>query len=324
MHTNNVKTKLGAGILLAALIFSTYSCKKGKVEHGIITFIKGHVTLEGSSKKKSKAMLGGHVATGDTLKTGNSGTATIQIGETAVIKVEPKTTLEFTKIIESDIITLTNRRGRVFSRIQKLGIGEDFNISTPTVTAGVRGTEFMSSFDGKQSRFIVREGKVALGRTPPPGQEITDEIFKNSDQLVEAGNVAVVKAIPLNMNADVAESEPLKIDIQEQSEVDELKVEKARFGTELIVNIEKITIEEIKIKKQEEIETIKVEEKKLERKILNIENSNRPKVILELRDGNTLKGTIVSQSETHLKLDDGSDVLNIEKKDIIRRSNVEN
>ena len=105
MNSQKIKvliTKLGAGIILTVLIFSTNSCKKGKAEHGIITFIKGHVTLEDSSKKQSKAMLGGHVATGDTLKTGGSGTAIIQIGETAVIKVEPKTTLEFTKIIESN------------------------------------------------------------------------------------------------------------------------------------------------------------------------------------------------------------------------------
>ena len=317
----NTKIAFITTIGLTALL--ALSCKKDKAENGIITFIKGYVTIEKADNAKEKALLGGQVLTGDVLRTGDRATATIQIGSTAVIKLEPKTTLEFTKIIESDNITLTNQRGSVFSRVEKLGIGEDFNISTPTVTAGVRGTEFISSFDGRKSKFIVREGKVALGKTPPKGQEITDDIFENSDQIVEAGKVAVIKAIPLNPDIKMTDSEPLKFEIADQTKVDKLKVKKARFGTDLIVNIEKITIEEIKIKKQEEIKKVQKEEKTLERKILNIENVNRPKVILELRDGNKLKGTIVSQSATHIKLDDGSDVLNIEKRDIIRRSNVE-
>lgn len=118
---------------------------------------------------------------GDLLKTGPGAYAEVLIDDGSVIKVEENTEIAFdelnagyeTKRIESTIFL---EFGRLIANIVRFTFpGSRFEIETPTMVAGVRGTEFIVETAGSEQTDVgVFEGEVSVAGFDEQG-DVADE-----------------------------------------------------------------------------------------------------------------------------------------------------
>lgn len=121
------------------------------------------------------AELGDPVMTGDVVETRDDGYAIIELTDRASVKLRENTKL----VIESlgDAVAVTLQTGSVFARVQRAAgalTGWVFEVRTPTVVAGVRGTEFFVGYgrtiEGKPDLWLcVNEGLVEVA-VPSTGE----------------------------------------------------------------------------------------------------------------------------------------------------------
>lgn len=140
----------------------------------VATFVVGDVTANRSGKilKVTKNFI---FLTGDEVIT-KKGTVDIQFGPGSIIRVANNTTIKIARIIEvnqKQNVNIGLTKGKVFSKVSpKTAPGSTFEVASPTITAGVRGTEFLVSEDtvgdAKDKNLdvpegvFVKEGEVAV------------------------------------------------------------------------------------------------------------------------------------------------------------------
>lgn len=153
---------------------------------------------------------GAHLVEGDSLRTGPEGFATLELPDGSHMRVPPDTELVLTTFRRTVLTGVVDRvfsllRGRVESEVSHATNKDDrFQIRSPSVVAGVRGTDFRVNYDGSRGSTAVEviEGAVgvdASSAAPTPGVPL-----QASTQLVKAafGNVterdgAVGTPVPL-------------------------------------------------------------------------------------------------------------------------------
>jgi len=147
---------------------------------------------------------------GDRVQTGHDGFATFELADGSHVVLPPDTTLDLATLRQTALTGATDRivdlrRGEVRSEVTHATKKDDrFQIRSPSVVAGVRGTQFRVSYDGSRGATAVevldgavgvdadstaqtghqgRSGKVAAARAaaPAPGTPLAA-----SGQLVEA------------------------------------------------------------------------------------------------------------------------------------------
>lgn len=166
---------------------------KGKESGGealaIATFVTGEVKYKRGNDTKNvnvKTIFNKN----DTVIT-NQGRVNIQVGPNAIIQLSPYSSISLAELYESgdrqNIEILVNS-GRIYSKIvRKLQKGSTYLLYTSTLTAGVRGTEFLFSQPGKNEKkhedsnvpagVFVNDGKVLVRAE---GDNLTDEQKKET------------------------------------------------------------------------------------------------------------------------------------------------
>ncbi|MCK5683112.1 FecR domain-containing protein [bacterium] len=159
-------------LLLSVNSFANEVSNIGDVSHiiGEAELKRGNIDLWTKIKKHEP------IKVNDMLRTGNSTKVTVKYADGAILKIKSNTQVEF------KLNGLRMRFGKTWYKIVKKGSG--FEVQTPTMLAGIRGTVFDVDVDytGK-SRLRVMEGTVAV-----TGQENTvfvkagtyTEVLKNS------------------------------------------------------------------------------------------------------------------------------------------------
>ena len=136
---------------------------------------------------------GSQLVEGDSLRTGLEGFVTLELPDGSHVRVPPETELSLT-ILRRTVLTGTTDRvfsllhGRVESEVTHATKKDDrFQIRSPSVVAGVRGTDFRVNYDGRGSTVVeVIDGAVgvdASSAAPIPGVPL-----RASAQLVAAGH----------------------------------------------------------------------------------------------------------------------------------------
>jgi len=317
-----MNTKITTAFLVAASLLLTGFCKEQKKKtpqiDGVITYLKGKVTVI-KQGKDIKATLGQRVQKDDQIKTAPRGNAIVQFANIGIIKVLSSSEISFSSLDKKGQISIHNHNGNVFSKIAKLRKGQKYRVTTPTAVAGVRGTEFLSRYRNGKSKFYVREGKIAVGPPVATNAMTTDTSVEPDltaskmvvqEQIIEAGRVGVI------------EPQVAGVKVRRQTQLEAVKIAKYGAGAEIIENVTEVSVKELEVKQVQITRTLVIAKAQTERKILNIENKHRAQVLLVLKDGSKLKGHIVEQNEKIIKLDDGDIILNIEKKDIVRRESL--
>jgi len=157
--------------LLLLFFIASFDCKKEEeatIElRGIINFFSGTVKLI-LDGKEDKASIGYIIKQGMTIKViGDKSFVDIYFDENA-IKLLGNTTVDIKKLASNvkDNTTKSDfflEKGKMFSRIKKkLTKGELYQVTTPTATAGVRGTDFLVSEEEGNANVACLSGMVSV------------------------------------------------------------------------------------------------------------------------------------------------------------------
>ncbi|MBC7467325.1 MAG: FecR domain-containing protein [Bdellovibrio sp.] len=156
-------------ILMFFLVFSFHFF--AQAGSGQFLIVKGEVKVKKADDQMQVAKVGLKVVPGDTIISGVDSRAKIVMSDRNVISISPSTTLKIEKYsTEKDKddknVELSLSEGKVRSDVKQEYDGEKtkYLIRTPTAVAGVRGTQFITSFDSKTNvtEVITLTGKVAF------------------------------------------------------------------------------------------------------------------------------------------------------------------
>jgi|GEM_PF-998341 len=175
--------------ILLILLFVAVSCSKKEEgtaptaepakpadePEAVVLFLIGDVQLEGK-----KVSLGDRISIGEVLITGVKATADIQIiGESqTVIRVKENTNFELKKFMEAGVMVhqASLNKGSALFTVNKQQKNEAFQVRTPTLVAGVRGTQFaIQSGDTGNSKIEVIDGSVAVKPRIEVAEALGDE-----------------------------------------------------------------------------------------------------------------------------------------------------
>jgi len=184
--------------LLAASIYAG-----GNKETKILNF-KGNIDyLEGNvSLNNTPAEFGSEVRTGDIIKTGSNSSCDIVFNKGNILHMESDTILQ----INWNKSTLNLKEGSIASVFNKLnkviGVNEQFQIITPTATAGIRGTSFYIKVEDEFNTYICTcNGSLILSGNGIDNFASTSKHHK-AYRFTKSGNKVQVKSAGLLYHDD--------------------------------------------------------------------------------------------------------------------------
>lgn len=162
---------------------------------GTMMVVKGEVTvISAKDKKESKAKVGTKVFEGDGIVTGADSRAKIVMADKNTINVTPDSKLIFERY-ENDPtsgkknVILNVMYGKMRADVKQKYNDDDskFRVKTPSAVAGVRGTDFLTSYNSqtKASQVVTFEGAVDVG-APGPGGQLLNPVRVNPGEFTQA------------------------------------------------------------------------------------------------------------------------------------------
>lgn len=143
----------------------------------VVEYIDGEVSVRGDGGLV-EADFGMELLPGDTIITGPSGLAIVRLNDRSQVKLRESTSLEIESVTNEAAVRLNS--GGVFARVarQAGGVGRvlaGFEVRTPSVVAGVRGTEFFVAYgrtieEEPDLWLCVNDGEVSV-LIPSTGHE---------------------------------------------------------------------------------------------------------------------------------------------------------
>lgn len=175
--------------------------------YGELKVVKGDVSIQsGRDSKLTKAAIGLRVFPSDTIKTGKDSRAKILMVDKNEINISPDSEIVLQKYVydpaagKKDVL-LNVLSGKVRSKVEQKYDGKTtrFQVKTPSAVAGVRGTDFLTSFDSgtKQSQVVTFHGHVEFGQQGAGGA-IQNPVMVNPGQMSTAA-VGTAPTVPVEM-----------------------------------------------------------------------------------------------------------------------------
>ncbi len=172
---------------------------------------EGLVGIKGPDGSSTKAKVGSILLPDSMIRTGADAKAKVQIGDRAVISIEPNSSVKVRDLFKDGTTGQENTRiefqaGKSMLNItKKLAAQDSFDVMTPSAVAGVRGTEFLvDTEDAEQSKIAVVSGSVVVRKRIAA----LDDAPKNSTQpaaIKEAlKELAQSQEIPVTSNQELA------------------------------------------------------------------------------------------------------------------------
>jgi hypothetical protein len=173
------KTMAAAVMTLAAalaLIFIYSNSFAVKQRVATLASIKGTVTIKSGTAQWAPATDRMEVKEGDQLRTEGGSSAIIKMDDGSMVKIGPLATMTVAALKSTgkdNKTSLDIASGKTWSRVRKLTGESDFNVTTPTAVAGVRGTYFSDEVEQTSASTIdVFDGSVAVSSVNNPDQSI--------------------------------------------------------------------------------------------------------------------------------------------------------
>jgi hypothetical protein len=114
-------------------------------------------------------VVGGTLVEGDRVQTGENGFATLELADGSHLVIPPGASLDLATLRQTALTGATDRvvdlhRGQVNTEVTKATRKDDrFQIRSPSVVAGVRGTSFRVNYDGDKGSTAVEVIEGAVG-----------------------------------------------------------------------------------------------------------------------------------------------------------------
>ena len=185
-----------SGMYLRTLIFSIALLALPSLLHannGTIKVLKGEVYIvSGKTNLKTKAKMGQKVFASDTVITSKDSRLKVIMVDGNEINVSPETRVKISKYEyenngKKKNVLLNVLKGKVRSKVKQKYDGDKnkFQVKTKTAVAGVRGTDFLASYNPQQnsSNVITFEGKVEFG-LPGANGSIINPVAVSAGQTV--------------------------------------------------------------------------------------------------------------------------------------------
>jgi hypothetical protein len=147
--------------------------------HGVLTVVKGTVTVKsGKNGSEKPAKAGMKVFPKDTIVTGDDSRAKIVMVDKNEINISPASQIvlenyEFDPAKGKKDVLIDVIYGKVRNKVEQKYDGETskFQVKTPSAVAGVRGTDFLTSYNKTtdSSKVVTFKGEVAYGLPGPNG-----------------------------------------------------------------------------------------------------------------------------------------------------------
>ena len=168
--------------LLIALLLVLLASVNLNAQEALIEYLEGEVWIHHQDERVS-AELGSQLAPGDLVSTGPRGLAVISLGDGARIKLRSSTQVEIEAVRSagSGSTSVGLRNGGIFARVARAaGAGGPFQVRTPTVVAGVRGTEFFVAYGRTVEErpdvwLCVNEGAVEVAVRDSGARTVVNE-----------------------------------------------------------------------------------------------------------------------------------------------------
>lgn len=174
-------------ILFLSFLFFVADCRKASTDPntGTVTFVVGTVYLL-HGDQKHPVRISQEVQDGDVLVTEKGSLVTVTFGENAsLIEIQSESEFEFDATKGNKLFT--QKKGGSWILSNKLQKGEGLTLTTPTTTAGVRGTKFFTSIHKDLTLVCHCEGQIEL-----ENKQGHSKVVNESDYLsVTRGNKTV-------------------------------------------------------------------------------------------------------------------------------------
>lgn len=135
---------------------------------GTVAFLQGDVNIRGAQGMLRSAERGSAVESGETVETGGTGRVQLRMTDGAYISLQPQTALRLDSYQtasgstpESGVMSLLRGGLRTITGLIGKSQRQNYRLTTPTATVGIRGTEFLATAD-EGTRVRVAGGIVAL------------------------------------------------------------------------------------------------------------------------------------------------------------------
>lgn len=221
-------------ILISGLsaVYCTDTRKNNDLQGAVITSFSGSVKISQINQTDKFYQLTadklytkeGIILSGQIVETGENSRVDLQFRDGVQFRVGPdsKILLKDSKILSGENFTrvlIEMKKGKVYTKVDRLSKDSSFEVSTPTSIAGVRGTDFLTKVEGNKTEVLVAGGSV----------EVQPE--NGSSALVEAGKKA--------------QASKDKVDVKVLTEEDKKEVEEMGTGIENIRDDARARMQEI-------------------------------------------------------------------------------
>ena len=183
----NFLRALGVGLLSVSIPLVA------KAADGVFMVVKGDIKVESAKDKKVvPAKVGLKVYPGDSILAGADSRAKIVMSDKNIFNVSPDSKFKieaYENSGEKKNVSLNLLYGKIRSTVNEKYEGENkFRIKTPTAVAGVRGTDFLTSFSQltNTSKVVTFGGKVEVGSGIGPNGVIMNPVMVTPGQFTVA------------------------------------------------------------------------------------------------------------------------------------------
>lgn len=159
---------------------------------GTFMVVKGKVRVE-NTKGSVVAKVGTKVQEGDTIITEKESRAKIAMEDRNIINVSPETTFKITKYSNSKTdknVQLNLIEGKIRNNVEEKYDNKNskFEVKTATAVAGVRGTQFITSFNKitKVTEVITLRGQVTFQSIATGDKPASDPVVVNKGEKSQA------------------------------------------------------------------------------------------------------------------------------------------
>ncbi|KPJ77006.1 MAG: hypothetical protein AMJ54_09570 [Deltaproteobacteria bacterium SG8_13] len=186
-------------IALCCLLLALPGFSLAQDAGGLLVAVKGRVWVQPPGAEEYRARAGEQLAAGTRIRTGADGQAEIELEDGSTLVVRDRSSIQLSGIRRQKErkTSLLIFFGRVWNKISRaVGKQARYEIHTPVLVAGVRGTRFEAGVgDDGSVRIVVQEGVVAV-----TGDRRGETLHRDQEIEADADGLSPLQATPEQVN----------------------------------------------------------------------------------------------------------------------------
>lgn len=194
-------------IFTISCLFVFCSSTFAATSFGVLMVVKGSVKILKKDDTSTDAKISSKVFPEDTIITGKDSRAKIVMSDRNIINVLPETKLRIDQYINNEKeknVRLSLIQGKVRNNVEQKYDNEKnrFEVKTPTAVAGVRGTQFITSFDRltNKTEIVTLKGEVAFQGLDAKSNKLTEPVVVKKGETSQNQEAGAPPATPTRLN----------------------------------------------------------------------------------------------------------------------------